>query len=216
MSASENKVTVVFADDQILAHEGIREVLEQATDISLVGVARDGIEAQKLVAKLHPKILLLDISMPGPCPVEIEKWVRENYPNTITLVLADQDQDDCLAQMMDAGATGYLTKDTTKEELITAIRLAAKGGCLFDKQQLSRAQRWRDDIGKKMESLTNREREILRLVSEGKENKEMARTLRVTMRTIEKHLGNVYEKLGVKSKIEAVLWWIKNGSDFTN
>jgi two-component system response regulator NreC len=216
MSASENKITVVFADDQILAHEGIRKVLEQAADISLAGMARDGIEAKKLVAKLRPNILLLDISMPGPCPVEIEEWVRENYPDTITLVLADQDQDACLAQMMDAGATGYLTKDTVKEKLITAIRLAAKGVCLFDEQQLSRAQCWRDDIGKKMESLTNREREILCLAAEGRANKEIAHTFKVTLRTVEKHLGNIYEKLGVKSKIEAVLWWVKHGSDFTN
>ncbi|MBE3142002.1 MAG: response regulator transcription factor [Thermoplasmata archaeon] len=118
--------------------------------------------------------------------------------------------------MVDAGAAGYLSKNESGDRLIDAIRRAAKGGSIFNEQQLARARHWRNDVEKKWEHLTKQERKILRLVSEGRENKEIAYTFKVTLRTVEKHLGNIYEKLEVKSKTEAALWWAKNGTNFTN
>lgn len=115
--------------------------------------------------------------------------------------------------MIDAGASGYISKNESGERLISAIRRVAKGARIFDEQQLVRARRWRDEIEVKLKSLTQRKRAILCLVAEGRENKEIAHTFRVTLRTIEKHLANIYEKLAVKSKTEAALWWEKNGSD---
>ncbi len=216
MSQTEEKITVLLADDHPLTRDGIRKTLERAADICVIGEARDGIETEKLVSQLRPKVLVLDLIMPGPRPSEIEKWVRENYPETITLILTAHDRDAYLAQMIDAGASGYISKNESGERLISAIRRVAKGARIFDEQQLVRARRWRDEIEVKLKSLTQRERAILCLVAEGRENKEIAHTFRVTLRTIEKHLANIYEKLAVKSKTEAALWWEKNGSDFTN
>ncbi|MEZ0395673.1 MAG: response regulator transcription factor [Anaerolineales bacterium] len=216
MSATEEKITVLLADDHPVTREGIRKILEQTPDICVVGEAKDGIETEKLVSELRPRVLILDLIMPGPRPSEIEKWVRENYPETITLILTAHDRDAYLAQMMDAGAAGYLSKNESGERLINAIRCVAKGASIFDEQQLARARRWKNEIEPKLKSLTQREREILCLIAEGRGNKEIAHTFRIAPRTVEKHLASIYEKLAVKSKTEAALWWEKNGSDFTN
>jgi two-component system response regulator DegU len=216
MSATEEKITVLLADDHPVTREGISKTLEQAADICVIGEAGDGIETEKLVSQLRPKVLVLDLIMPGSRPSEIEKWVRENFPETITLILTAHDRDAYLAQMMDAGVAGYLSKNESGERLISAIRRVAKGTNIFDEQQFACARRWKNEVEVKLKSLTQREREILRLVAEGRENKEIAHIFYVALRTIEKHLANIYEKLAVKSKTEAALWWAKNGSDFTN
>ncbi len=214
MPATEEIITVVLADDHPLTRDGIRKALEHAADISIVGEANDGIEAQKLISELRPKILVLDLIMPGLHPAEVEKWARENYPDTATLVLTGHDRDAYLAQMVDAGVAGYLTKNESGERLISAIRRAAKGDSIFDEQQIARAQRWKNDVENKWGSLTQRERKILSLVANGKGNKEVASMLKITSKTVEKHFGSIYEKLGVKSKTEAALWWVENGRDF--
>jgi len=203
MSTVEEKITVLLADAHPVTREGIRKILEQTADICVVGEAKDWIEAEKLVSELRPKVLILDLIMPGPRPSEIEKWVRENYPETITLILTAHDRDAYLAQMMDAGAAGYLSKNESGERLVSAIWRVVKGANIFDEQQLARARRWKNEIEIRLKSLTQREREILGLVAEGSENKEIALTFRVTPRTIEKHLANIYEKLAVKSKTKA-------------
>jgi two-component system response regulator DegU len=203
MSTVEEKITVLLADAHPVTREGIRKILEQTADICVVGEAKDWIEAEKLVSELRPKVLILDLIMPGPRPSEIEKWVRENYPETITLILTAHDRDAYLAQMMDAGAAGYLSKNESGERLVSAIWRVVKGANIFDEQQLARARRWKNEIEIRLKSLTQREREILGLVAEGRENKEIALTFRVTPRTIEKHLANIYEKLAVKSKTKA-------------
>ena len=137
------EITVLLADDHPLALEGVRSILNEAPDIKIVGETQDGNEIKQLVEKLRPNILLLDLKMPNLSPVELEKWVREHYPETITLVLTSHDCDSYLADMMDAGAAGYLDKKLKGNDLIAAIRRAARGEFLFDKEQMERAQKWR-------------------------------------------------------------------------
>ena len=168
MSTVEEKITVLLADAHPVTREGIRKILEQTADICVVGEAKDWIEAEKLVSELRPKVLILDLIMPGPRPSEIEKWVRENYPETITLILTAHDRDAYLAQMMDAGAAGYLSKNESGERLVSAIWRVVKGANIFDEQQLARARRWKNEIEIRLKSLTQREREILGLVAEGR------------------------------------------------
>ena len=154
--------------------------------------------------------------MPNLSPVELEKWVREHYPETITLVLTAHDRDSYLAGMMDAGAAGYLDKKLKGNDLIAAIRRAARGEFIFDKGQIERARRWREEVTAKWESLSDREREVLHLLTEGQDNHAIADTLGISINTVEKHLKNLYEKLGVTSRTEAIHWWVEKGTDFRN
>jgi DNA-binding NarL/FixJ family response regulator len=212
MSTLQEKITVFIADDHEMTRKGIRNFLDQAPDIQVVGEAEDGEEVKRLVARLQPRILLLDLVMPNLSPAELEKWIRTNYPEIITLVLTAHDRDAYLSGMLEAGVAGYLDKKLRAGQLISAIRRAAHGEFLFDKQQLERARRWREDVSRKWESLSEREREVLQMLTEGVENKAISTSLGITVNTVEKHLENIYRKLGVKSRTEAVHWWVERAT----
>jgi DNA-binding NarL/FixJ family response regulator len=199
-------ITLVLADDHAVARAGVRAILSTAPDIEIVGEAENGDEVQELVAKSRPRILLLDLKMPGLPPAEIEKWVRTNYPETVTLVLTAHDRDSYLTKMIDAGAAGLIGKGESGERLLGAIRRAATGEILFDSAQLDRARNWREGAGKKWDSLTKRERETLLLLVQGFDNAHIARTLTITTKTVAYHVTNVLEKLEVASRQEAVAW----------
>ena len=214
MAKPQKTITVLIADDHEMTRKGIRGFLDQAPDMQIVGEARDGDEIKRLVAKLRPQMLLLDLIMPKLSPAELEKWARENYPETITLILTAHDRDAYLASMMEAGAAGYLDKKMRAGDLISSIRRAARGEFLFDKKQLERARRWREAVSGKWESLSKREREVLQMLTEGAENNAIAASLEITINTVEKHLKNIYRKLGVSSRSEAICWWLEKGTDF--
>ena len=209
----DKKITVLIADDHPLARAGVRSILESASDILVVGEAQDGNEAQKLVEESRPDILLLDLKMPGLSTMEVEKWVRANYPETITLVLTAHDRDFYLAGMMDAGASGYISKNERSENLIAAIRRTARGESLFTQEQLERVRRWHESAGQKWESLTSREQEVLKLLSDGLSNSDIAKAIGITSKTVAYHITNILEKLGVHSRQEAVAWAHKNLPD---
>ncbi len=212
MTLQQKTITVLIADDHEITRKGIRSLLEKTPDMKVLGEAQDGDEIRRLVARCHPQILLLDLIMPNHSPVEFEKWVRTNYPETITLVLTAHDRDSYLSGMMEAGAAGYLDKKLRAGQLISAIRRAACGEYLFDKKQLERARRWRQETSCKWESLSDREREVLQMLTEGADNKAIATSLGIKIDTVEKHLENVYRKLGVTSRTEAVHWWVESNT----
>jgi DNA-binding NarL/FixJ family response regulator len=207
-------ITVLIADDHEVTRKGIRTFLEQTSDIKVVGEAEDGDQIKGLVAQLRPLILLLDLIMPNHSPAELEKWVRMNYPETITLVLTSHDRDAYLSNMIEAGVAGYLDKKLRAGQLICAIRRAARGEFIFEKEQLLRARRWREDVCRKWESLSNRERQVLQVLTEGAENRAIAASLGITVNTVEKHLEKVYKKLGVTSRTEAAHWWVETNTQF--
>jgi len=205
-------ITVLIADDHEVTRQGIRHFLDQTPDLNVVGEAQDGDEIKPLVADLRPQILLLDLMMPNLSPSELEKWVRTNYPETITLVLTAHDRDAYLSSMLEAGVAGYLDKKLRAGQLISAIRRAARGECILDKNQLERARRWRENVSKRWESLSKREREVLKMLTEGTENKAIAASLGITVNTVEKHLENIYQKLDLKSRTEAIHWWFEKNT----
>jgi len=209
----QKRITILLADDHPLARRGIRELLAEADDLEIIGEAEDGFHVKELVAELRPNVLLLDLKMPGPRPFELEKWVRENYPETITLVLTSHDRDIYLANMMDAGVSGYMSKDISSERLIGAIQRAAQGEILFDTAQLTRANQWREDIGEKLKQLTDREREVLELLAKGMDSQSIAITLGISPKTISFHITNLLSKLQLKSRQEATVWALKYLSD---
>ncbi len=214
MSTQPKIITLLLADDHEMTRKGIRHFLEYAQDIQIVGEAQDGNETKRLVSELLPQILLLDLMMPNSSPIELERWVRVNYPETITLVLTAHDRDAYLSGMMEAGVAGYLDKKLRAGQLISAIRRAARGEFIFDKRQIERARRWREDVNRKWESLSDREGEVLQMLTEGAENKAISAALGITVNTVEKHLQNIYKKLGVTSRTEAVHWWVESATQF--
>lgn len=211
--ASSSKITILFADDEPLARAGIRGLINQANDMKIVGEAHDGFEVQELIPKLHPKILLLDYQMPGPRAYQLEKWVRENYPETTTLILTAHDRDAYLAAMIDSGVAGYLLKDEKAEQLLGAIRRAAHGEILFDQRQFARATQWREEVRNKLNQLTPRERKMLELLKSGLDNKAIAQRLEVSTKTVMYHMTNLFRKIQVKNRQEATLWAMKHLHD---
>ncbi len=209
-----NIINVLIADDHEMTRKGIRNFLEQAPDMQVIGEAQSEEEIKEMVASCRPQILLLDLIMPNFSPVELEKWVRTYYPETIALVLTAHDRDAYLSMMMDAGVAGYLDKRLRAGDLIAAIRRAACGEILFDKVQLERAHRWKEEVSQRWDSLSVREQEVLKLLTEGLENRSIAESLGIQANTVEKHLQNLYKKLGVTSRMEAMRWWVEKNTQF--
>ena len=214
MPSQKKIITVLIADDHPSWIEGVRSIIGKASDMQVVGEVEDGDQIKQKVAQLQPDILLLDLVMPNHNPAELEKWVRENYPEIITLVLTAHDRDAYLSSMMEAGATGYLDKKLKGNDLLAAIRRAARGEILYTKEQMERARRWRKEAGRKWESLSSREREVCQLLTEGKDNNAIAESLGISIDTVETHLKNIYKKLNVSSRTEAVRWWMEKITDF--
>ena len=199
-------ITLVLADDHPVAREGVRGMLARAPDIRIIGEAQDGNEAMELVARLQPQILLLDLKMPGIPSFEVERWVRENHPETVTLVLTAHDRDVYPAAMMDAGAAGYLSKAERAENLIEAIRRAAHGGRVFTAEQIERVKKWRRGAAGKWEKLTEREHQVLRLLAQGWSNRQIAEELGVARKTVACHISTILDRLEVESRQKAVAW----------
>lgn len=211
---SDKKISVLIVDDHPPIRAGLRAIIGNTQDMYVVGEAENGDEAQKLLDEFRPNIILLDLVMPGFSPAAFEKWARKHYPETITLVLTSHHRASYLASMMEAGAVGYLDKNLGAESLLQAIRLAARGGNLFSQEQKLLAQHWRADIETKWNSLSKREREIVRLLAIGATNKFISMDLHISSKTVEKHLAGIYKKLAVTSRAQAALWGSEHGRDF--
>jgi DNA-binding NarL/FixJ family response regulator len=196
-------ITIVIADDHAIARAGIHSLLSSDPALVIVGEAEDGLEVQELVAKLRPNILLLDLKMPGPRPSDIERYVRTHYPETITLVLTSHDRDVYLAEMVEAGVKGYFPKSMRGESLIKAIHRAAEGENLITEMQRKRITQWRGKF-------TEMEWKVLSLMSRGLSNAAISTELEITHRTVTFHVANLFEKLGVKSRQQVILWIAKN------
>lgn len=214
MSAKSMKtITILIADDEPLARAGIRTVLSQVEDFEVVAEAQDGFEVQELVPKLFPKILLLDYQMPGPGAYNLEKWIRENYPETTALVLTAHNRDAYLSETIDSGMVGFLLKNEKAERLIQSIRNAANGTPLFTEEQVERAQKWKQDVEARWENLSAREREVLQHLASGEDNKTTAKSLAISIKTVEFHITNILKKLDLTSREEAIVWMYTHQPD---
>ncbi|NWG35266.1 MAG: response regulator transcription factor [Chloroflexi bacterium] len=210
---STKTIRILIADDEPLARAGIRTVLSQVEDFEVVGEAQDGFEVQELVPKLLPKILLLDYRMPGPGAYNLEKWIRENYPETTVLVLTAHDRDAYLSETIDSGMAGFLLKNEKAERLIQSIRNIATGTPVFSEEQIERAQKWKRHVGTKWKSLSAREREVLQRLASGEDNKTIAELLTISVKTVEFHVTNILKKLNVTSREEAIVWMLEHQPD---
>ncbi|MCZ2122726.1 MAG: response regulator transcription factor [Anaerolineales bacterium] len=207
------KITIVIADDDKLARIGIRKFLSQVEDFKIVGEAKDGFEIRKLIPKLRPKILLLDYRMPGPRAFEQEKWVRENHPETLVLVLTAHERDAYLTKTIESGMAGFLLKHENLERLTLAIRRAAEGTAYFSDEQIERARQWKQTVETKWEALSQREREVLQHLAAGEDNKSIAAALSISLKTIEFHVTSILKKLELNSRNEVIVWALKHQPD---
>jgi DNA-binding NarL/FixJ family response regulator len=198
-------IRIVLADDHPVVRDGIRNRLSREEDLDVVGEAASGEETIRQARRLHPNVVLLDVAMPGPGAVPVMEALHREDPDVKVLVLSAFDDDEYVFGMLAAGATGYALKDEQLSTLVEAVRATARGEAWLSPRVATkvthRAMGDTDPIG---ESLTEREREVLTLMAQGKENAEIAEELVVTERTVKFHVGNIYSKLGVTSRAAAV------------
>jgi two-component system NarL family response regulator len=196
-----------LADDHAVVREGFAAVLSYQPDVEVVGQAADGHGAVALYRELHPDVLLVDLRMPGLSGVEVITAVRAESPDARAIVLTTFDGDEDVFRALEAGARGYLLKDSTTAELLEAIRAVYAGRRCVPPEVAARLVE-RATAGP---ALSVREVEVLRLVAAGKTNKEIAAALFISEGTVKTHLNSVHEKLGVRDRTEAVMVALRRG-----
>lgn len=211
-----NKINIVLADDHVLVRNGIKAMLESDNQIEVVGEANNGLEALETAKALKPDILVLDIRMPEMNGLEAAAKLKNYSPQTKAVILSMHDSEEYVMQALDAGAFGYLLKDTDRAEFLKALKQVYAGSKYFSgavsnvlaKLLLNnKSASYIADATKPAEDpyhLTKREREILRMVIDGKSNKDIADSLDKSVRTIETHRFNIMKKLGVSNAIDMV------------
>jgi DNA-binding NarL/FixJ family response regulator len=207
---------VVVADDHALVREGIRALLAGSPGIEVVGEAKDGQEAIAACRRLDPDVVLLDIAMPGLGGLEAAVALRAECPRTKIVVLTQYDDAEYVARFLKLGISGYVLKKTVGRDLAATLRSAQRGGLVLD-PEIARAAI--DERGRPAafsppdpyESLTGREKQVLKLVAEGRSNKEIAQTLAISVRTAMTHREHLMAKLGLHNRTEVVRFALRHG-----
>lgn len=196
-------IRVLLADDHGLVRTGLSSLLGTAADIEVVGEAADGAQAVALVTSTRPDVVLMDLSMPVMDGVSATRAVRRQHPEIRVVVLSSFADQGRVRDAVAAGATGYVLKDCTPDELRSAIRAAAEGHAPLDPRVATALLPTGDTPA---EQLSDRERQVLRLASKGLANKQIGRALGIAERTVKVHLSNIYRRIGVTDRTSAALW----------
>jgi len=210
-----DKIKVLLAEDHAMVREGTREFVQREPDMEVVGEAGDGEEAIKLATELQPDVVIMDIAMPKLNGIEATKRIKELYPSTAVLILTAYDYDQYIFALLEAGAAGYLLKGVRVHELIDAIRAVYAGESVLHpviaRRVLDRLVSPSPNEAKTIGLLSEREIEVLKLAAKGISNKDIAEQLFLSPRTVQSHLGNIFNKLGVASRTEAILYGLRRG-----
>jgi DNA-binding NarL/FixJ family response regulator len=205
-----DKIRLLLVDDHVVVRQGLRMVLSLEPDLEIIGEANNGQEALGLVKKLNPQVVLMDLLMPVMDGVSAIRAVKKDYPDIEVVALTSVLEDRLVIDAVEAGAAGYLLKESGPEELIEAIRAAAKGEVrLHPKAQKRLIKEVRTP--EMRESLTERETETLRLIAKGLSNKEIAEQLSVSEVTVKTHVSSILSKLNLQSRTQAALFALKEG-----
>ncbi|MBI2237580.1 MAG: response regulator transcription factor [Actinobacteria bacterium] len=211
-----DRMKVLVVDDHAVVREGIRMVLEGDPELQVVGEASSGEEAIDKVRELEPNVVVMDIGMPGLSGFEATRRIRQSHPDVQVLALTVHDSEAYVFQMLQAGATGYVVKRAPAAEVIQAVKGAFRGEAvlhpsvakLLIRDYLSRVERGEETS---YDTLSEREREILKLIAEGKTNKEIAELLYLSIKTVQAHRANLMRKLGMHDRTELVKYAIRKG-----
>ncbi len=202
---SESKIRVVVADDHQVVRSGLQQLLATTPDILMVGAAANGVEVLAIVGELRPDVVLMDLSMPGIDGVEATRRLSVEYPASRVLVLTSFSDQTRILSALEAGADGYLLKDADPDDIAEAIRSVHRGESPLD-PKAARVLLESRRIRRETVPLTDREREVLGLVRDGLANKQIARRLGISERTVKAHLTSVFQRLGVSDRTQAALW----------
>lgn len=202
-------IKILVADDHLIIRQGLRLILETENDFELVGEASDGAEALSLCKKVNPDVVLMDLRMPNMDGLTAIEKLRDDQPEIAVVILTTFNEDDLMFRGLQAGARGYLLKDTDRNTLFNTIRAAARGETLLKPEIMARllSRTNKPASGSKSNepvNLTDRELEVLKSVAHGERSKEIAFQLGISERTVKAHLASIYNKLGVDSRAAAI------------
>jgi DNA-binding NarL/FixJ family response regulator len=212
-------ISIVLADDHQIVRQGLRKLLESEADFQLIGEAGDGIEAVRLVEQLTPNVLIADLMMPGLTGLEVTRQVRQRVPQTKVVILSMHAAESYVLEALRNGVNGYVLKDSSADDLIKAVRTVAQGRRHLSEPlseraidaYIQKAEAASIDRADPYETLTTREREVLKLAAEGRTNAEIADKLFISPRTAETHRANLSRKLGLTNQSELIRYAIRRG-----
>ena len=202
-AASPKRIRVMIVDDHAVVRSGLQTFLSVIPDLELVGEASGGDEAVVRCGLLRPDVVLMDLMMPDTNGVAATRLIREKFPSVHVLALTSFEEDSLVQDALRAGATGYLMKTVSARELAAAIRAAHEGRMTLSPEAAEALVR-ANTQSREMNELTEREREVLKLMVDGLDNAEIAEKLVISLGTVKFHISNIFQKLGVDSRVEAV------------
>jgi len=211
------KIKVMLAEDHVVVREGTRELIQHEDDMEVVGEAGDGEEAVALAPHVKPDVIIMDVNMPKLNGIEATKQIKMKMPSVAILVLTAYDNDQYVSALLEAGAAGYLLKNIKGRELIDAVRAVNSGESVLHPKIARKVLNRFANYNVKPEGepvadiLSERELEVLKLAAKGLSNRDIAEQLFLSIRTVQAHLGNIFNKLDVGSRTEAILYGLKKG-----
>jgi DNA-binding NarL/FixJ family response regulator len=211
------EIRVLLVDDHAIERQGVRVLLDAQSSITVVGEAGDGLEALPLVGSRAPTVIITETIMPRMNGLELTGQALRRYPQLKVLVLTRNERKDCMLRLVQAGATGYLLKTVSADELVSAVRAVVEGGRVLQPKTLEVVLRdYVQRVGethprRAADELTAREREVLKLIAEGNSNQDIADLLCLSRKTVETHRGNVMDKLGLHKVTDLVKYAIREG-----
>jgi DNA-binding NarL/FixJ family response regulator len=212
-----SSIRVLIADDHAIVREGVRALLALSDDIVVVGEAADGLEAIEMARRLSPDVILMDIAMPGLGGLEATLEIRKDNPQAKVLVLSQYEDREYIRRFLKAGVSGYVLKKAAGSELTSAIRAVHRGGLVLDPEVAREAMReqvestGRGRAADPYDTLTDREKQVLKLVAEGHSNKAVAELLAISVKTAMSHREHIMQKLDLHSRTELIRFALQHG-----
>lgn len=214
MSKVKDKIEIIIADDHMMIREGLKQLLELDGTMKVIAEANDGEECLNLLnKKIHPDILLLDINMPKKNGIEVLEYIKQNKIPVKVLILTVHNEVEYLLKAVDIGIDGYLLKDSSYDELKEAIDVVISGNTYIQPCLLPALNESMEDYAldkEKIECLTKRELDVLRLISEGCSNKKISDELSISERTVKNHISHIFRKINVEDRTQAAVFAIRN------